>query len=125
MGDAVFEAIKTIGGLSGICTAIFLIYDRFTKHYPVAFIETRPLMEGSQNIVPFLFLKNVSARPILLSWPDGEIGKLRIAKDQSLHGVVRSLSSGETTIALSPQAEALLPIYKPQAFEEIDPENML
>jgi hypothetical protein len=125
MGDALFEAIKTIGGISGICTAIFLVYDRFTKHYPVAFIEGRPLMEGSKNIVPFLFLKNVSERPILLSWTDGNACQIRIARNQSSREIMRTLFDGETTIALSPQAEATLPLFKPQPYDDIDSENML
>jgi hypothetical protein len=125
MGDSFFEVVKTVGGLSGISSAVFLIYDRFTKHYPVAFIEARPLIEGSQNIVPFLFLKNVSERPILLSWTDGDAAKLRIGRDQSSRGIMRTLFDGETTIALSPQGEAVLPMFRPQAYEVIDPENMM
>lgn len=124
--DTLIEILKTLGALAGLASGAFLIWDRFTKHYPVAIIEARPLMEGSRNIVPFLLLKNVSERPILLSWTDGKkTGELRIAKDQSQSGVLKSLFDGETTIALSSQAEAILPLFRPQPYEEIDPENML
>jgi hypothetical protein len=125
MGDTVFEAIKTIGGISGICTAIFLVIDRFTEHYPVAIIVARPLMEGSANIVPSLLLKNLSDRPILLSWADGNSTQLRIAKSQSVRAIMMSLVEGETTIALSPKAEATLPLFRPSGYDCIDPENML
>jgi hypothetical protein len=125
MSDSVFEAIKTIGGISGICTAIFLVADRFTKHYPVAIIVARPLTEGSATIVPSLLLKNLSERPILLSWADGNYTQLRIAKGQSVRAIMMSLFDGQTTIALSPKAEATLPLFKPSNYDDIDPENML
>jgi hypothetical protein len=125
MDDSFFEAIKTVGGLSGIFTAIFLVYDRFTKHYPLAFIEARPLVEGGRNIGPFLFLKNVGDRPILLSWTDGQADRLKIARDDSAKNIMRSLFEGEATIALSPQAETVLPLLKPQRYADIDPENMM
>ncbi|MGJ5082725.1 hypothetical protein [Bradyrhizobium sp. HKCCYLS3013] len=121
----VFEAIKTIGGLSGIFTAIFLIYDRATKHYPVAFIEARPVMEGSANIESFLVLKNVSERPILISWTDGQSDKLIVARDRTAEGLFRYLHASETTISLPPQGEAILPLLRPSTFPEIDPENMM
>ena len=91
MDDNIFEAIKTIGGISGIFTAIFLVYDRFTKHYPEAFIEARPLIEGGANIASFLYLKNVSERPILVSWDNGQSDRLIIARDQSAEGIMRYL----------------------------------
>jgi hypothetical protein len=122
---SVFEVIKTVGGISGICTAIFLIYDRFTKHYPVAVIEARPLIEGGANIGHFLFLKNVSDRPILLSWTDGQTDRLKIARDHSARNIMRSLFAGETTIALAPQAATRLPVIKPRMYADVDPENIL
>ena len=121
----VFEAIKTIGGLAGIFSALFLIYDRFTKHYPMAFIEARPLVEGGNHIASFLVLKNVSQRPISVSWTDGQSDQLIVAKDQSAESIFRYLCEGETTISLAPQDEAVLPLLKPQTYGQIDAENMM
>jgi hypothetical protein len=121
----VIEAVKTIGGLAGICSALFLIYDRFTKHYPVAFIEARPLIEGGAHIASFLVLKNVSERPILVSWTDGQADQLIVAKDHSPEGIFRYLQEGETTISLAPQDEAVLPLLRPRTYEQIDVENMM
>jgi len=44
----------------------------------VAIIVALPLIDGSQQIVPFLFLKNASDRPILVSW-DNDWTKLLVA----------------------------------------------
>ncbi|MCK1519530.1 MULTISPECIES: hypothetical protein [unclassified Bradyrhizobium] len=123
-GGAV-EFVKLFGGLSGICSVAFLILEKFTKHYPVAFIEARPLIDGSRNIVPFLYLKNVSERPILISWPDGDLSRFRVARDDSIDGILATMFEGETTISLSAGADAVLPLHRPRSYEEIDPENVL
>ncbi|WP_247523763.1 hypothetical protein, partial [Bradyrhizobium sp. 145] len=91
----------------------------------VAFIEARPLIDGSRNIVPFLYLKNVSERPILISWPDGDLSRFRVARDDSIDGILATMFEGETTISLSAGADAVLPLHRPRSYEEIDPENVL
>ena len=119
------EVAKTIGSVSGFFSGIFLVYDRLTKHYPVAFIEARPLMEGSKRIEPFLYLKNVSERPILVSWPEGRSDRFIVARDQTEEGIFRHLHEDETTISLSPRGEAVLPLLRPSTYAQIDPENMM
>jgi hypothetical protein len=122
--DGLYEIVKAIGAASGIFSAIFLIWDRYVKHFPVAIIVARPLIPHSQQISPFVYLRNVSDRPILISWKDGIEG-LRVAKAQTAEGVVRTLFEGETTISLGPQAEAYLPLFLPRDRDEIDPDNMM
>ena len=123
--DNLLEIGKTLGSIAGLCSAIFLLMDRWTKHYPVTFIEARPLLEGGAHIVSFLILKNVSERPILVSWQEGRTDQFIIAKDHSPEGMFRHLHEGETTIALAPQQEAVLPLLKPRTYPEIDAENMI
>jgi hypothetical protein len=92
--DFMVEFAKTVGSISGIFAAAFLLWDRFSKHFPVAIIVAQPLVEGSQHISPFLLIKNVSDRPILISWGNRDRTKLRVAKDQSTHGIIHSLVRG-------------------------------
>jgi hypothetical protein len=123
MSEFLFEAAKTIGSLSGIFATGFLIWDRVIKHFPLAIVVARPLIEGSQQIVPAMYIKNVSDRPILISWDGGNSNQLRVAKDQSMNGIVRSMVRGRTVISLGPAGEAYLPVLKPRNYDEIDPEN--
>jgi hypothetical protein len=123
--ESLYEIVKAVGSVSGILAGIFLLWDRCIKHFPVAIIVARPLTEGSAHIVPFIYLRNVSDRPLLVSWKDGDRNGLRIAKDQTAEGVVQTLFDGETTIALGPQAEAYLPLFWPREKEAIEPENMM
>jgi hypothetical protein len=125
MTDIIFDFAKTVGSISGIFAAAFLIWDRFSKHFPVAIMLARPLIDGSREIVPFLLIKNVSDRPILISWDNGDRANLRVAKDQSIDGIVHSLSDGQTVVSLGPEAEAYLPVLKPGNYVEIDPDNVL
>jgi len=125
MTDMLFEFAKTVGAASGIFAAAFLLWDRYIKHFPSAIIVARPLMEGSAQIVPFLLIKNISDRPILVSWDDGDTTRLRIARDQSAQGMVHTLFCGQTVISLGPMREASLPVLRPGTYEQIDPENFL
>jgi hypothetical protein len=121
--DFLFGLAKTVGYLPGVFAATFLIWDRYVKHVPMAIIVARPLIDGSQQIVPFLFLKNASDRPILVSW-DNDRTKLLVAKDQTLQGIFSYLS-GETLISLGSEAEVFLPVLKPSTYNEIDSDNRM
>jgi hypothetical protein len=123
--DTLFEIVRTLGAIAGLASAAFLIWDRATKHYPVALFEARPLIEGGSHIEMFVRLKNFSDRPILLSWPNGQGRGLYIARNDSVEGIMGYLSEGETTIVLSSQAERVFPLLRPSAYSEIDPENMM
>ena len=70
-------------------------------------------------------MKNVSDRPVLLSWPNGQGRGLYIARNDSAEGIIGYLSEGETTIALSSQTERVFPLLRPSTYPEIDPENMM
>ena len=76
MADTALEILKTIGSISGIFAAAFLIWDRYTKHFPLAIIVAQPLMPGSQNIVLFLGVANFSDRPILVSWKNKDVNSV-------------------------------------------------
>ena len=123
MADTLLEVFRTIGALSGICAAGFLVWDRYVKHVPLAIIVPRPIIPDSPNIVHRLLVKNVSDRPILVMWEHGSPNQFRIAKDNSIHGIVKSQISGENAISLDAGAEILLPLFKPPYYDAIAPEN--
>ncbi|WP_159011357.1 hypothetical protein [Bradyrhizobium sp. S69] len=122
--DFLIGLAKAVAYLPGVFAATFLIWDRYVKHRPMAIIVARPLMDGSVQIVPFLFFKNASDRPILVSW-DNDRTKLRVGKDQSAHAILRSLGDEQTVVSLGPEAEAYLPVFKPNTYDLIDPHNRM
>lgn len=124
MTDFLVDLAKTLGYLPGVFAAVFLISDRYVKHRPIAIIVPRPLMPGSQRIEPFLFLKNASDRPILVSW-DNDRTKLLVAKDQTPQGIFSYLSEGQTVISLGAEVEVILPVLRPSTYNEIDSDNRM
>src|SRR5262249_17289077 len=88
-------------------------------------IVARPLIPGSVNISHFLMLENVSDRPILVSWDNGEPNRLRLATNDSIRGIVTSLISGETVICIESKSEMVMPVLKAAKYDDIDAENML
>jgi hypothetical protein len=123
--EMLYEIGKTVGAISGLFALGLVLWDRYTKHYPVAIIVARPLIDGSRQIVPFLHLKNSSDRPLLVSWSDGDLHKMRVGKGQTLDGILQTLLGGETTISLGPNGDALFPLFKPGAYDIIDVENQI
>ena len=119
------EILKIVGSLSGLFATAFLLWDRYSKHFPVAIIVAQPIIPGSVNISHRLYLKNVSDRPILISWEHGGMNQLRVAKDRSTHGILRSQRKGKTIVSLDAGTEVFLPILKPSNYNEIDPDNSL
>ncbi|WP_050420301.1 hypothetical protein [Bradyrhizobium tropiciagri] len=119
-----FELMKIIGSVSGICSAIFLVADRYFKHYPTAIMVAGPLIEGSSNITHFLWLKNYSERPIIVSWQH-ESNHLHLAKDDSARSIMHSVLPGESAVSLGPNAETQLRVIKPSNHDSIDPDNSL
>jgi hypothetical protein len=125
MTDFIIDLAKTIGSISGIFVAAFLIWDRYVKHVPVAIVVARPLIVGSQQIAPFLLIRNASDRPVLIYWDNGDWTKLRVAKDQTIRGIVESLVDGQSVVSLGPEGEAYLPVLKPSAYDDIHPDNAM
>ncbi|UQD69335.1 hypothetical protein JEY40_25320 [Bradyrhizobium japonicum] len=123
--DTLYEIAKAIGSVSGLVAIGVLLWDRYVKHFPVAVIVARPLMPGSRQIVPFLHVKNSSDRPILVSWKDGDRSKMRVARGQSIDGVLQTMFDGATTISLGASGEAVLPVFRPGDYDRIDPENQI
>jgi hypothetical protein len=124
--DTLFEILKTLGALAGLASGAFLVWDRFTKHYPQAIIVARPLSEGSAQIVSFLMLKNLSDRPILVRCnPDDHRPGLRIMKGQSVRDAVFSSFGHELRISLGPQSVVYLPVVRSGRYQDIDFENCL
>jgi hypothetical protein len=124
LGD-IFEAVKDIGSVVALVTACFLVRDRYVKHFPLAIIVARPVMPGSRNIVPSLYVKNVSDRPILILWSNEDATQLRIGRDQSEHGLISAMLEDETIVALGPASETYLPLIRPGNYDEIDADNVL
>jgi hypothetical protein len=75
--------------------------------------------------VHFLLIKNVSDRPILVSWEKGDANKLRIARSQSVRGVVETMVGTEIVVALGPEIKVVLPLFKPGNYDRIAPDDIL
>ena len=122
----ILEALKIGGSISGLLAGGFLVWDRYIKHFPVAIIVPRPVMPGSRNIVHCLRVRNFSDRPILVLWENiSDTTRLRIGRDQSVRGILESMFERETVIAIGPEAEIFLPLFRPSNYDEIDPDNVL
>jgi hypothetical protein len=126
MASEIWEIVKGFGSIAGLVTGAFVVWDRFWRHTPQAIIVPRPLMEGSVNIVARLAVKNLAPRPILLAWDnDGRPAHLRIAKDDSIHGVVSSQFPGRRTIVLDVGEVREFDLLRPANYFDLASEDWL
>lgn len=109
------------GSIVGFVTGGFVIWERFFRYQPSAFVVAKPLIPGGAQKACYLRVVNRSERPILFSWPTGmEDNALRIASDHSTRSIVKSLLHGEKAVALDGGEEAIFPILKPGNWHALD-----
>ncbi len=119
----IFQFIQGVGALVGLITGIVYFADRLFRHYPTAFIVTRPLMLGAWDRHALLRFQNKAGRPILLSWKSGtEPNRLQIAKGNTVRDTVVALVQGERWLHLDSEEVTELDLIKPPNYRDLSPE---
>ncbi|NZD59533.1 hypothetical protein HX900_00125 [Rhizobium sp. WYCCWR 11290] len=114
------------GSIVGFVTGGFVIWERFLRYQPTAFIIAKPLIPGGAQKGCYLRVVNRSERPILMSWPTGtRDNALRIATDHSTRSIVKSLLHGEKAVVLDGGQEAAFPVLTPPNWRSLDPDQTM
>lgn len=114
------------GSIIGIITGGFVIWERFFRYEPSAYITAKPLMPGGAQKQCYLRVINRSERPIILSWPNGtENDAMRLATDHSIGAIVNSLHEGEQAIALDGKVEEEFPVMVPPNWDQLEPQQTI
>ncbi|WP_105437681.1 hypothetical protein [Neorhizobium sp. T25_13] len=122
----IWEAMQGFGALVGMVTAAFVIWERFYRYEPAAFIVAQPLIPGGRQKGAYLRVINRSERPIIVSWPNGiQDNAMRIALSHSTRSIVVSLLEGETALAIDGEKDFLFPILKPPNWGSISDDNTI
>jgi hypothetical protein len=116
-----WEVIKTIGSIVGMITGLFVVWDRFFRNEPSAFIVAYPLIPGGKQKGAYVRVMNHSERPIIVSWPKGsQPNAIRIALSSSETDVRGVLNGGRIATVIDGKQELLLPLLKPNNWESIE-----
>jgi hypothetical protein len=117
-----FWAIVTdLGGLVGLATGAFVVWDRIFKDRPTAYFVAAPLGGIGRRSV-YLRVKNLRERPIFVGMQSGTApGMFVVAFDHSTESIVSSLFHGERTLVLDGGKSVDLPVMEPSGFEELPP----
>lgn len=121
----VWDAFKGLGALAGLFASGHIFWAWVTKGYPTAIVDLEPIMDGSTVQQHVLRIANHNDRPILVHWQDGESNRLRLAKDNSIHGIARALVTGTTIVTVPPHNSRSLLVLKPSQYDDISPDNHL
>ncbi|WP_105404136.1 hypothetical protein [Neorhizobium sp. T7_12] len=114
------DVFQGLGALAGVASVIFVVWEKWFRFYPSAFLIARPLIEGGAAKSPYLRVENRSDRPILLSWEDGPpYTGFRVGLDQSTRALIRSLIANQTSTALEGLATREFPLYRPEGFDDL------
>ncbi|MBY3059437.1 hypothetical protein HF263_25705 [Rhizobium leguminosarum] len=103
MSAADFVPFFTIpGSIIGVVTGAFVIWERFFRYQPTAFIISKPLIPGGAQKGCYLRVVNRSERPI-----------------------VKSLLHGEKAVVLDGGQEVAFPVLTPPNWRSLDPDQTM
>ncbi|WP_085024776.1 hypothetical protein [Ensifer aridi] len=121
-----WEIVKGLGAIVGLVTGCFVIWERFYRFTPSAFIVASSISPGSPFKEPHLRVINRSERPIILKWRnETRANRLGLGKDLSLRVIIASLLDGESAIAIDGNSDYLLPLFRPQNYKALPDEAEL
>jgi hypothetical protein len=109
VGDFLIEAVKLLGGVAGLGSAAFLVYDRLLRNRPALSLERRPVGAEAHACLRIL---NPADEEVLITivecQPKGLIG---VARNSSVEGAIRAaVQEPPTNLHLAPGAHASLPL---------------
>ena len=119
----IWEGIQGLGAVVGLLTGTFVIWERITKHRPVAYFVAIPFVHGEEKFVS-LRVSNPSLRPLFIRVRNGTVGgAMRLAEDDSIRSIVKSIVEGESTFVVDGSSSQDFPVLKPPDFERMDLQN--
>ncbi|MGN6284767.1 MAG: hypothetical protein ACTHM2_06435 [Afipia sp.] len=124
-GEFAWETTKAIGGFAGFASTAYVLWDRFWQRTPSAIVLAQPVMAGSKTLRPVLAIRNVADRPIIVSWRNGPDTGFRLAKDDSVRGIVQTMFPGAATAVVEPESTRRFHLLKPGNYDEINQENVI
>jgi hypothetical protein len=121
-----WEVIKAFGGVVGLLTGGFVLFDRLTRDRP-NFILMRKRAAGDQEKFSiYLRVSNPSYRPIILRVVNGsQPGVLSVFASYETKAIIDGMVPGKSTIVVDGGTDTLLPIWRPDNFEKLDSEVYL
>jgi hypothetical protein len=106
------EAIKLFGGIAGLLTAAFMVWDRFLRGRPLAEVTAEKRFSNPEE---YIRIKNPGPGDVLIR--EVRVHQkappiYEIAKDHSARAIISSLYGTDVSVLLRPGEERLLPIIE-------------
>lgn len=120
--DSVAEAIKLIGGILGIATATFIVFDRIWRNQPIFALHAKPRVAGDNYL--FLRIKNVLDEDIVIENWSVSPQLVGLSTDTSVRAIAGAMLDDVPTTILPPLGEqqfnlVILDAATPRKQEEI------
>ncbi|MEH2504992.1 hypothetical protein V1290_003803 [Bradyrhizobium sp. AZCC 1578] len=117
------EAIKFIGGIGGILSTGFLIYDRLYKSQPTIFFQPH-------DATACLVIKNTMTETLFIDAIDVSPRKLSFAFGDDIHSTIEAVvgaahdsSPERNSLIIGPLSERYCRLVKLTGFDELPPET--
>jgi hypothetical protein len=103
------QTISFIGGLIGIATGIFVLFDRVLRNRPLANV----VLKGNQhNPLHYVRVKNVGAIDVIVFDIKANPRSFEISTDHSVRGLAGAIMDKPSFALLPPGAEQHFPFFK-------------
>jgi hypothetical protein len=104
IADNIIEGTKLIGGIIGIITAIFIVYDRAFRGRPIFALHATKLVAGDNYL--FLRIKNVLDEDIVIeNWRVEPPNLIGLSTDHSVRAIAGAMVGEIPMAILSPLSE--------------------
>ena len=123
------EAVKFFGGLSGLASGVFLVYDRLYRNQPVAFLVPHEYKAG-------LRLKNIARETIIIEGIDVSPPILKVHRANDLRTVneerqavwypgINDEEEMRAFIIFTPESERTFALHRSGEFENADDDMVI
>ena len=121
----IWDLVRDFGAVVGLLTGLFVLAERWTRHYPQALFSPKPLGGfGRQTVM--LSVSNRSDRPMLVKFENGSVnGHFRAARDDSSHAIITATLPGETWIPIDAGDTRTFPLLKPPNYEHLGDDSQI
>ncbi|MDE2284109.1 MAG: hypothetical protein KGK33_05785 [Hyphomicrobiales bacterium] len=103
------QTISFVGGVIGIATGIFVLFDRILRNRPLAYV----VLKGNQhNPLHYIRVKNIGAIDLIVLDIKASPRSFEVSKDHSVKGIAGAILDKPSFAVLMPGAEQDFPFFR-------------
>jgi hypothetical protein len=110
--DGFVETVKLVGAISGMATALFIVYDRLFRDRPIFALHAKHYVASGRENDVYLRIKNVTDEDIVIDEISITPPHFTLAVDTEFDSMVRAISAEFNPVVVGPLGERLVRVCR-------------